>query len=109
MHNPKTEPLLSPPPPYKPPPRHTESSTQLPAPTPRRSARPKPPMSLLDKLKELDETFKAYTPVLRNLLKFVLSAIAMGTFELVVVGGVVGVERFVLYLLFLGVKEAFRS
>lgn len=109
MHNPETAPLLSKPPPYQPPPRHKQHDTELPAPTPNRSTRPKPSISRLEKLKKLDATLKAYTPVVLQLFQFMLGAIVTGTAMLVIVGAAVGVAGFVLHLLFLGAKMAFRS
>ncbi|KFY85129.1 hypothetical protein V500_08694 [Pseudogymnoascus sp. VKM F-4518 (FW-2643)] len=88
MYNPETAPLLSKPP--QPPPHYTQRSTQLPEPTPSHITPPKPTISRLEKLKKLDAALKAYTPVLLELLGFVLGTIGLVTVALVAVGAAVG-------------------
>ncbi|KFZ14202.1 hypothetical protein V501_03375 [Pseudogymnoascus sp. VKM F-4519 (FW-2642)] len=98
MHNTEANPLLSKPP---------QRDTQLPEPTPCRSTPKKPPISRLEKLKKLDATLKAYTPVLMELFGFVLGTIGLVTVALVALGVALGVLGLVLHVLILGAKAVF--
>lgn len=98
MDNTEDNPLLSKP---------SQRSTQLPEPTPCRSTPKKPSISRLEKLKKLDATLKAYTPVLMDILGFVLSTIGLVTVSLVALGAAVGVVGLVLHVLILGAKAVF--
>lgn len=109
MHNSETDPLLSKPPPYKPSPHHTQGSSQTPIPNPGPNTPPKPSISRLKKLEQLNSTLQKYKPVLPNLFQFMVCAAAIFLGMVAVVVVVVGGVGTGVYVLYQGVKMALRS